>query len=140
MGNRRSDSRDRSDGSTPVAVALEESNEANRKLKWVIIRFAVVLILAIGISVFIVVREAGQARELKEALIQSCETSPVRETLTEILTEEIKESHGPLLGKAAEAFHLTLEEIEQITDKSNAKKEQRIGQIEPSDCEAQYTK
>lgn len=94
--------------------------------------------LAIGTCVFIVVREGGQARELKEALIQSCETSPVRETLTEILTEEIEESHGPLLEKVAEALGLTLKEAEVITNKSNAKKEKRIAQIEPSDCEAQY--
>lgn len=110
----------------------------DRKLATTLIGFTVAILVAVALVVFISVREGNRAGELEEALIENCQASPVRETLTEILTEEIEESHGPLLAKVAEALHLTLEEAEKITDRSNVKKEERIDQIEPSDCEAQY--
>jgi len=106
----------------------------------------------VGLVTYIVIHEGNKATELEEALIENCQQSPVRETLTEILaeesevlSEEIKESEGPLLAKIAEALHITLAEAKEITAKSNAKKEKRISkkkeridQIEPSDCESQY--
>lgn len=111
---------------------------APRKTKLIVVALVISLIACsflLGGAIYI---HAKQESELKQSLIENCQKSPVREALTEILEEEIAESHGPLLGKFAEALNITLAEAERITDKSNAKKEERIDQIEPSDCEAQY--
>lgn len=110
----------------------------DRKLATTLFAFTLAILVAVGLVVFISVREGNRAGELEEALIENCQTSPVREALSEILQEEVDESHSPLTTKLGEALNLSPDELEKILSKSNAKKEERIEQIEPSDCEAQY--
>lgn len=112
----------------------------DRQIKWSVIRFVITLAVAVGLVVYISVREGNTAREVREGQVESCEDNgtPMRETLTEILQEQIDESHSPLTSKIAEALHLTDEEAQAIIKAQNEKRRERIKQIKPFSCEKQY--
>jgi Na+-transporting NADH:ubiquinone oxidoreductase subunit NqrC len=111
---------------------------APSKTKMIVMALVVSLIASLVLLGGAIYIKSRQENELKQSLIESCENSPVRGALTEILTEEIEESHSPLTAKVAEALHLTKKEFEEVIAKTDDKKQDRIEQIEPSDCEAQY--
>lgn len=113
-----------------------------KSIKWSIARFCATIIIAVGLVVWISVRESSVAHKLQEAQVETCETSgnPIRETLSEILEEQIKESHSPFVGKLEEALELSHNEVEEIISAQNKQREKRLKQIKPYDCEQLFEK
>lgn len=112
--------------------------EQDKTLKWSVIKFAVALLVAVGLVVFLSVREGGRSKEVQEAIIENCESSPVRLALTEILLEEIEETHNPRNKEFAQKLGITPEELHELLHEKIEKKNERLDEIEPSDCESQY--
>lgn len=111
---------------------------APRRTKLIVISLVISLIASsclLGGAIYI---KARQENELQQSLIENCENSPVRKVLTEILKQEVSESESPLVYKLFP--QLSHEELEHLIRKSDVRKRKRMGEIEPADCEAQYSK
>lgn len=123
------------------------------KMKWVVISLSIVIFLsgvAIGSYFYAQSQQVDSAKdfaaqtkkfgvELKEALIESCETNgnPLREVLKEAIEEEIKSSED--FDTIEELLPQTPKyRLEEIVNQQVEKDEERLNKVQPIDCIKQY--
>jgi cob(I)alamin adenosyltransferase len=76
--------------------------------------------------------------ELGDGLVEACEQSPVRETLTGMLQEQIEQSESPVIR---ELFGQTPKaKFAHIVAIANARKRTRIAELKPGNCAGLYPK
>lgn len=112
-----------------------------KTIKWAIARFIITIVIAVGLIVWITVREGNVSRELEQGLIANCETNgnKLRIAVQHIYQEDLKNTFNEALLKKVfpEVPEPTFKELVQ---ESRERDERIIKEIAPVDCSEQYKK
>lgn len=105
-------------------------------------RVVIVLVLSIMGSCILLggalYAKSQQDNSLRAGLIEGCKTNgnPLRAAVRGILEDEIAQSESADLEKFFP--QIPPEELEKLIREQNEKREERIAQLQPVNCEAQY--